>query len=302
MTATHEHLTPPTWRVRADLNLTLDRPRLMAILNVTPDSFADGGQLTSPSLAADAAQRAADEGADVLDIGAESTRPGARRIDASEQIRRAAPAIEAIRAAGVSLPISIDTTRTEVARAALDAGADAVNDVSGGTEDAGLLPLIAERGAGVILMHRAAAPPEDQYSDRFNTEPDFGLAGVVAYVRTALGGYLDRARAAGIDADAIVLDPGLGFGKSVQQNLDLIRGTPDLLTLGRPVLSALSRKSFVGRVSLDRDSAPSERLAGTLACSVRHWGLGARLFRVHDVAPHREALAAAAAFEGAQQA
>ena len=274
----------------------------MAILNVTPDSFADGGRLTSPSLAADAAKRAADEGADLLDIGAESTRPGARRIDASEQIRRAAPAIAAIRAAGVSLPVSIDTPRAEVARAALDAGTDAVNDVSGGTEDAGLLPLIAERDAGVILMHRAAPPPKDQYSDRFKQEPDFGPAGVVAAVRTALGGYLDRARAAGIDAEAIVLDPGLGFGKNVQQNLDLIRGTPDLLALGRPVLSALSRKSFVGRVSLDRDSAPSERLAGTLACSVRHWGLGARLFRVHDVAAHREALAAAAAFEGAQQA
>jgi len=284
----------PAWRVSGARTLRLDRPRLLAILNVTPDSFADGGRLPTPAHAADAARRAVDEGADAIDLGAESTRPGAARVEEREQVRRAAPAIEEIRAAGIAVPISIDTTRAAVARAALDAGADAINDVSGGTDDPGLPALAAERRAGLVLMHRATVPERDRYSDRYSATPEYP-GGVVAAVLAALRDARDRAHAAGVAHDALVLDPGLGFGKSVEQCLELIRATPDLGALGAPVLSALSRKSFVGRVSLGRDSDPGERLAGTLALSVLHHRAGARLFRVHDVAPHREALDAAAA-------
>lgn len=263
----------------------------MAILNVTPDSFSDGGVLTSAGDAADAAKRAADEGADMLDVGGESTRPGAARIPAAEQIDRVVPAIEAIRRAGVDVPVSIDTTLASVARAALDAGADAINDVSAGTEDDEMLPLAAERGCGIILMHRLRAPDQDAYSDRYERAPEY--TDVVADVRTALGDSLARATAAGIDPASVVLDPGLGFGKSVEQNLELIRRTGEIVSLGRPVLSGISRKSFVGRVSLGRDSDPSERLEGSLALGVVHLLAGARLFRVHDAGAHARALSAA---------
>ncbi|RMH24609.1 MAG: dihydropteroate synthase [Planctomycetota bacterium] len=270
----------------------LDRPCIFAILNLTPDSFADGGRLPTPAHAADAARRAADEGADGLDLGAESTRPGAQRVDANEQRRRLLPAIDAIRAAGVTLPITVDTTLAPVARDALESGADAINDISAGTEDDGMLALAAERPCGIVLMHRLAPPDADRFSDRYDTPPDYPR-GVVAEVVTHLAARLDAAVAAGVPRDAVLLDPGLGFGKSVEQNLELIRHTPALLALARPVMSALSRKSFVGRVSLHRDSIPDERLPGTLALSVLHLQAGARVFRVHDTAPHRQALDAA---------
>ncbi|MEM9559467.1 MAG: dihydropteroate synthase [Planctomycetota bacterium] len=264
----------------------------MAILNVTPDSFADGGRLPTPEHALAAAQTALRHGADLLDIGGESTRPGADRIDADEQIARVVPAICAIRRAGIEAPISIDTTRAAVARAALDAGADAINDVAAGTEDASMLGLAAERACGLILMHRAAPPQRDRYSDAYSAEPAYP-AGVVEAVRTFLRARLDAALAAGVRADALLLDPGLGFGKSVKQNLELIRATGELLTLGRPVLSALSRKSFVGRVSLGRDSEPAERLGGTLSLSALHLASGARVFRVHDPGAAGQAIRAA---------
>ncbi len=277
-------------------SLTLDRPRLMAILNVTPDSFADGGRFTSPADVADAARRAVDAGADMLDVGGESTRPGAQRVGADEQIGRVVPAIEAVRRAGIEAPISVDTTLAAVAVAALDAGADAVNDVSAGTEDPGMLAACARCGAGVVLMHRLAPPTADSYSDKYDEAPVYG--DVVAGVRAYLEQRLRAAVSAGIDAGRVVLDPGLGFGKTVDQNLELISRTGELLTLGRPVLSALSRKSFVGRAGLGRDSSPGERLAGTLALSVVHQLAGARLFRVHDVGEHAEALRAVWAASG----
>jgi dihydropteroate synthase len=264
----------------------------MAILNLTPDSFADGGRLPTPDAAVGAALRAEAEGADMLDLGGESTRPGAARVDDAEQIRRVVPSIRAIRTAGCTLPISVDTTRAPVAAAALDAGADCINDVSAGTEDTGMLALAAGRGCGLILMHRAAPPPADSFSDRYAREPEYA-GGVVASVRAHLAERLAAACAAGVDAACVVLDPGLGFGKSVEQNLALLRGTPVLSELGRPMLSALSRKSFVGRVGLGRDSTPAERLPATLALSVAHLHAGARLFRVHDVAEHTQALRAA---------
>lgn len=283
----HQH----AWEPARDRPMTLDRPRIMAILNVTPDSFSDGGQLATPALVAERARRAIDEGADLLDIGGESTRPGARRVPADEQIARVVPSVAAIRDAGINAPISVDTTLAPVARAAIDAGADAINDVSAGTEDESMLALAAEKACGLVLMHRLRAPDQDSFSDRYERPPAYD--DVVTDVRDALAERLRAALGAGVDAGRVVLDPGLGFGKSVEQNLELIEGTGELLTLGRPVLSALSLKSFVGRVSLGRDSTPGERLSGSLALSVRHLARGARIFRVHHVAPHREALDAA---------
>ncbi len=284
--------TGPIWRINHARAVHLDRPRLLAILNITPDSFADGGRLPTPAHAADAARHAADHGADALDLGAESTRPGAARVPADEQIRRLIPAIESIRAAGIDLPITVDTTLAPVARAALDAGADAINDVAAGAEDDAMLALATERACAIILMHRLAPPTADRYSDRYQSPPEYPH-GVVPTVRAFLAERAAAARAAGIPTDRIMLDPGLGFGKSVAQNLELLHATPDLLALGHPVLSALSRKSFVGRLGLGRDSDPAERLPATLALSVLHLHAGARLFRVHDIPEHRQALDAA---------
>lgn len=280
-----------TWSINHERAIPLDRPFLIGILNITPDSFSDGGAYNKTPLAVDHARRLLDEGADALDIGGESTRPGARRIGADEQIERVVPVIAAIRDAGIGLPISIDTTLAQVARAALDAGADAINDVSAGSEDEAMLTLAAEQRCGLILMHRERPPEQDQYSDAYERSPVEGS--VTRRVVEALRAAMNRATDAGVAPGSIVLDPGLGFGKDVEQNLELIRSGPELCALGRPVMSALSRKSFVGRVSLGRDSAPGERLAGTIACSVLHLAHGARIFRVHDVSEHRSALDAA---------
>lgn len=281
------------WRVSARRVLSLDLPRVMAILNVTPDSFSDGGTLASVEQAVAAAELAVREGADVLDVGGESTRPGAARVSASQQIERVVPVVRAIRARLPEACISVDTTLSAVASAALDAGADAINDVSAGLEDVEMLPLAAARGAGLVLMHRLKSPAEDSYSDQYEAKPNY--QNVVEVVREFLRTRAAAARAAGIAAESIVLDPGLGFGKSVDQNLELIRATRRFFELGFPVLSAASRKSFVGRISLARDSQPSERLAGSVAISVAHYLAGARIFRVHDVRPHVEALRAISA-------
>jgi dihydropteroate synthase len=284
-------MTTHTWRIRPGLDLALDRPRIMAILNVTPDSFADGGRFTGVDDAVGAAREAAAH-ADVLDIGAESTRPGAARVPPEVQIARAVPVIRAVRESGAFPgPISIDTTNARVARAALDAGADAINDVSAGTDDAAMLELAAGSGVGIVLMHRLAPPQADFYSDQYLTPPRY--ADVMAEVRSYLGARLRAAADAGVNPLSVVLDPGLGFGKTVAQNTELIRRTGELLELGRPVLSGLSRKSFTGRLGFDRETDPSERLPPTLALSVVHLSAGARVFRVHDPGPARAALRAA---------
>jgi len=291
----------PTWTFRT-ASLTLDQPRIIAIINLTPDSFYDGGAIgdptSDPAPALHAAARAVADGADILDLGAESTRPGASSVDESTQIARLLPVIRAIRAsrdpALAKIPISVDTTRSTVARAALDAGADIVNDVSAGTDDAQMLSVMAASQSGVILMHRLVKPAQDRFSDQYAQPPRY--QDVVAEVGDYLRQRVRAATDAGVRADSILIDPGLGFGKSVEDNLVLIRGTPRLLDIARqgaPVaglLSALSRKSFVGRVSLGRESQPSERLPGTLALSVAHLIAGANVFRVHDVKEHVKAL------------
>ena len=278
-------------------SLALDRPRLLAIVNATPDSFHADSRAGGVDEGLARAEQALAEGADAIDIGGESTRPGAARVAAEEQIARVVPLVRAIRASPgdlANLPITIDTTLPQVAEAALDAGADAINDVSGATEGGRqMLALAAARRAGLILMHRLRPPEHDDFSDRYPAPPVY--TDVVAEVRAFLAGRADEALAAGVPREAIVLDPGLGFGKSPDQNLELVRRSRELLTLGFPLLSAASRKSFVGRVSRPEtpQTVPGARLAGSLAFSVMHLAAGARLFRVHDVGPQREALLAA---------
>jgi len=260
----------------------------MGILNATPDSFSDGGCWDSVDAALSHASRLLDEGADMLDIGGESTRPGAARVGEGEQISRVVPVIRAIRGAGIDAPISVDTTRARVARAALDAGADAVNDVSGLTDDDAMAPLAGERGCGVVLMHRLTTPERDSYSDAYGAPPEY--ADVVSEVGAALRASMGVALAHGVASSSIVLDPGLGFGKSVLDNMRLIERTHELAALGRPVLSGLSRKSFVGRAGLGRGSEPGERDGASVGLSVVHLLRGARVFRVHAVGAHRAAL------------
>ncbi|MEO1715596.1 MAG: dihydropteroate synthase [Planctomycetota bacterium] len=280
-----------TWGIGGDRVLDLRTPVVMAILNVTPDSFSDGGELATIDAVVRRAAAALDEGAHILDIGGESTRPGAERVDAEEQIRRVVSAVDAIVRTRNDVIISVDTTLARVARAAIDAGAVIVNDVSAGTEDDALIPLVIERGVGYVAMHRHTTPDKDSYSDAYTAPPI--ERDLVENVADFLRERLDSFERAGGSPECVLLDPGLGFGKSVEQNLELIRRTPDLLNLGRPVLSGLSRKSFVGRVSLERDSQPTERLPGTVALTALHRAAGASVFRVHDVAPAVQALRSA---------
>lgn len=289
------HITPAAhWRISRTKQLPLDRPRLMGILNVTPDSFSDGGSYGSADDAVRAALRMKEDGACMIDVGGESTRPGAAPVDVDEQMRRTIPVIRELRshASHDDLLISIDTTLSDVAWAALDAGADVINDVSAGRDDPGMLPLAASRGCGVILMHRRTAPQRDSYSHQYSDPPEYG-GDVVAFVREFLHERCETAIAAGIARQAIVIDPGLGFGKSVEQNFALLARADELMNLGFPVLSAASRKSFIGAVT---DQAnPADRVIGSVAISVMHYLAGVRLFRVHDVAAHHQALKTAAA-------
>lgn len=285
------------WRLAPGRELRLDVPRVMGILNVTPDSFSDGGEHARVEDALAAAARMVGEGADVIDIGGESTRPGAARVGAVEQIRRVAPVIRGIRSQGVAHPgrvlVTVDTTLSEVAGAAIDAGADAINDVSAGTEDDAMLALAAERGVGIVLMHRLRALGVDVYSHQ-HAQPPAYEGGVVESVKRYLSERARAALAAGIAREAIVLDPGLGFGKSVAQNLELVDRTGEIAALGFPVLSGLSRKSFTAVYGgMGTDAPARERVRPTLELSVRHLRVGASIFRVHDVREHVAALRAA---------
>ena len=289
------------WQVARDRRLALDRARLMGVLNVTPDSFSDGGAYASVADAAQAALRMRDEGACIIDVGGESTRPGAQPVEVIEQIRRTVPVIRAIRehVSPDDLLIAIDTTRRDVACAALDAGADIINDTSAGLDDSGMFALAASRGCGLVLMHRRTMPARDSYSHSYSHAPDYG-DGVVPYVRAFLNERCDAAIAQGIAAQAIVVDPGFGFGKSVQQNFELIASVGELSTLNYPIVCAASRKSFIGAVT--GQPAPADRVAGSVAITVMCYVSGVRLFRVHDVDAHRQALAVASASIDAQNA
>lgn len=269
------------WTVGKDRELALDRARILAIVNVTPDSFSDGGSFLDPSRAIAHALECEAQGADIIDIGGESTRPGAVRVSADEQIRRVLPVIEGLSGRSDVL-ISIDTTLSAVAGAAIEAGASIINDVSAGKEDGRVLKLAAQRDAGLILMHRGAERENDRYSDEYVTPPVYG--DVVEDVRSFLCERVEAAVCAGVNPEQIVVDPGLGFGKNVEQNLELLSCIDTFDDLGAGVLSAASRKSFIGKTT--GVAHPADRLAGSLAVSMRHWVMGVRLFRVHDVAAH----------------
>jgi dihydropteroate synthase len=263
--------------------LVLDRPRLMAIVNVTPDSFSDGGERLDPAQAIDDGLRFVSEGADIVDVGGESTRPGSAATGAAEELARVLPVIEGL--AKQNVVISVDTRRAEVARACLDAGARIVNDVSALRDDPAMLPLIVQRRAPVVLMHRRGRS-EDRYE---------GLAyrDVVEDVRDFL---LERARAAeaaGVARDRIALDPGIGFGKSVAENVALIAGAGRLAAAGYPVLVGSSRKSFIGQLTGVKE--PGRRDPASVWLAVEAARQGAAILRVHDVAGTRQALAVWAA-------
>jgi len=265
------HLTLPDQR-----RLTLDRPRLLGIVNLTPDSFSDGGQYQAPESAVLHAHQLIDEGADVLDLGAESTRPGARRIDADDQLKRLLPVLEQL-AEKTDVPISIDTTRRQVAEAALDAGASIINDVSAGRDDPDIMTLAAERGCPYIVMHILGEPATMQNDPRYDH--------VVTEARDFLLSRADLAQQAGVEVSQLVIDPGIGFGKTVEHNLKLIAALDQLVATGYPVLLGASRKRFLGEITGVRQAA--DRAAATGATTAMGVLAGVQLFRVHDVALNR---------------
>lgn len=259
----------------------------MGVLNATPDSFSDGGRHLDPARAAEAAAAMVAEGAALLDIGAESTRPGAAPVPAGEELRRLLPVLRAVRAA-VRVPLSVDTRKAVVARAALDAGADLVNDVSAGRDPA-MLPLCAAAGVPIVLMHMRGEPATMQRRPRYRD--------VVAEVAAFLAARAAAARRAGVASDAIVIDPGIGFGKTVAHNLALLRRMDAIAALGYPVLVGVSRKSFLGQ--LLGGAPPAQRLFGGAAAVALAVAGGARILRVHDVAAMRDAAVVAEAVAAA---
>ncbi len=277
---------PQAWVLRDRRWTWGDRTYLMGVLNVTPDSFSDGGQFDRLEAALAQAHQLAADGADWLDIGGESTRPQAVPVSATEETDRVLPVIQALRQgwrnfAPLDLPISIDTTKAAVARAAIAAGADVVNDVSGGLYDPAMLPTVAVLGVPVILMHLRGTPQTMQQLTDYDDYPD-----VVAAVAAALGDRIAAAVAAGIPAEKIAIDPGIGFAKTAEQNLELIRRLPELRSLGYPLLVGPSRKSFIGKI-LDQPD-PQQRVWGTGAACAACVAGGADWVRVHDVGPMRD--------------
>jgi dihydropteroate synthase len=277
---------PRVWQTRSG-PIPLDQPVIMGILNVTPDSFSDGSRFAEPEAALRQAERLLQAGARILDIGGESTRPGAVPVGEAEERRRVLPVLEAVRRAFPGALISIDTTKAGVARDALAAGASIVNDVSGLRHDPAMAGSCAEDGAGVVVMHSRGGPG-DLASDHHADYP----GGVLSAVLAELGQSLELALRAGLAADHIVLDPGLGFGKTAAQSLELLRGLGVLRALGRPVLIGPSRKRFLGALT---GRPVEERDVATAAACAMGWIGGARIFRVHEPGPVKDALALAAA-------
>ena len=243
----------------------------MGVVNVTPDSFSDGGRFLEPTAAIAHARRLVGEGADLVDLGAESTRPGASPVPEAEQLRRLLPVVRALVEDGVC--VSIDTASAEVARVTLASGAQVVNDVSA-LGDPAMAAVVAAAGAGLVLMHMQGTPATMQQA------PHYG--DVVREVQGFLAARLAAARSAGVAAECVALDPGIGFGKTLAHNLELIARIGELVELGRPVVLGASRKSFLGR--LLGDAPPDQRLEGGLAAAAIAVFLGARIIRTHDVA------------------
>src|SRR5919197_4480777 len=259
--------------------------RVMGVVNVTPDSFSDGGRFLDPDAAVAHALRLAEEGADVLDFGGESTRPGAEPVSAEEERRRVVGVIERVAAAGTGAQLSIDPSKAEVADAAIAAGAGMVNDVTALRRDPDMAELVAGRGVDCCLMHMLCQPRTMQLEPRY----DDVVSEVAAFLEERLAFAVGR----GIREERVLLDPGIGFGKALEHNLELLRRLDEIVAIGRPVVIGTSRKSFLGL--LTGQAEPDRRLAGTIATNVLALERGASVFRVHDVAPVREALAVAAA-------
>ena len=265
---------------RADFGgLAMDRPRIMGILNVTPDSFSDGGLFLRPEAALMQARKMA-AGADILDIGGESTRPGAAEVLADEETARTAPVIAALRDGGLDVPISIDTRKAVVADAAFAAGATILNDVTALQFDPAMAAVAAASGRPVILMHSIATP------ETMQVDPHYDY--VLLDVYDALAARLAEAEAAGIARDKLAIDPGIGFGKTLQHNLTLLARLSLFHNLGVPVLLGASRKRFIGTISAEADA--QKRLPGSLAVALAGVAHGMQMIRVHDVAETRQAL------------
>lgn len=260
------------------------RPAVLGVVNVTPDSFSDGGENFDQSAAIAAARMMLADGATAVDLGGESTRPGARPVSAVEELERVGPVLEALKGKAVS----IDTTKAEVARFALSNGAELVNDVTALRGDPELVAVVADAGASLCLMHMQGDPRTMQLAPTYDD--------VVEDVRAFLEERLAFAVAAGVDERQICLDPGIGFGKTPDQNLALVRGLPRLAELGRPLLVGLSRKSTLAKITSGPDAKVSSD-AASVGAAIVAFGYGASIFRVHDVRQHVEALAVAAALE-----
>ena len=258
----------------------------MGVVNVTPDSFSDGGVNLDPDVAAASARRMIDEGAAIVDIGGESTRPGAEPVSADDELRRIVPVLE--RLAG-QIPVSIDTSKAAVASRALDLGAELVNDVTALRADPGLAGVVADRGAYLCLMHMLGEPRTMQRDPRYDD--------VVSEVAAFLEERLTAAVEAGIPEERICLDPGIGFGKTVDHNFELVRRLDELTALGRPILVGFSRKSSLGKLLGDPE-ATTGTTAASVGAAVAAYERGATILRVHDVREHVEALTAAAAALG----
>jgi dihydropteroate synthase len=260
-------------------SLSMTQPRIMGILNITPDSFSDGGLFLRPEAAVMQARLMA-AGAEIIDIGGESTRPGAAEVPVDEEITRTAPVIAALREGGLDLPLSIDTRKAAVARAALAAGASWVNDVTALKFDPGMAAVVAETGAPVILMHSIATPETMQQDPRYDD--------VLLDVYDALAARVAEAEAAGIARRNIAVDPGIGFGKTLTHNLALLQRLSLFHNLGLPVLLGASRKRFIGTIGAEAEAA--RRMPGSLAVAL--WGVaqGVQMIRVHDVSETRQAL------------
>jgi dihydropteroate synthase len=267
---------PRNWKI---VTRTLDlshRPCVMGVLNVTPDSFSDGNRFFSPDIAVERALEMEQEGADIIDIGGESTRPGAEPVGSDEELRRIMPVLEKL-SGRLTIPLSVDTFKSVVAKEALAAGAEIINDISGLSFDERMAEVIAESRAGLVVMHTRGRPAEMQNDTEYRS--------LLTEVIDSLRASLVQAEAAGVAADRIVVDPGIGFGKSTGGNLELLRRLPELSVLGRPIMVGTSRKSFIGKVLNCPDGG---RLFGTAATVAVALTKGAAIFRVHDVRAMRD--------------
>ena len=260
------------WKCRDRMMTSTDAPLVMGILNVTPDSFSDGGRFAEPAQAVDAGLRLLEEGADLLDVGGESTRPGAPAVDGNEEARRVVPVIEAICRQRPDALVSVDTMKAAVAERALAAGAAIVNDVSALSADARMAGVAAASKAGVILMHMRGTPRTMQEAPHYDD--------AAAEIHDYLAARVKDLEAQGLDPRCLAVDPGIGFGKTVDHNLQLLAGLDGLVGLGRPVVVGASRKSFIGRLT---GREVGERLAGSLAVAAFSALHGAAVLRVHDV-------------------